>query len=206
MNYFLPGDSDWKHLPSHVCAEVHTLSSCAVGARVLGGRPLSAVCVFVSVRMHWAAGELWDGDARESSAPSPLSSLLSLSLFALYSQCELFIHRSARVIIVTVSQHGLPHTDTHRHTHTHTHTQMLCIDICIYRMLRGCKQWTCKCFASLRKRFTHQELKFTVAAHSLSLSLSLSLCLRNITHPAWQSILTEANANKQLLHLHTSPT
>lgn len=41
---------------------------------------------------------------------SPLASL-SFSLFALYSQHEVFI--SARVIIVTVSQHGLP-----RNAHT----------------------------------------------------------------------------------------
>ena len=211
-----------RHLPHHelfppwrlwlkappvpcLCWSAHSVILCCRCSSPRRSSSLRSVCVCectdaLSGRgvMRWRCqGEL-----------SPLSSLLSLSLFALYSQCELFIHRSARVIIVTVSQHGLPHTDTHRHTHTHTHTQMLCIDICIYRMLRGCKQWTCKCFASLRKRFTHQELKFTVAAHSLSLSLSLSVWeILHTQHDKAFSLKPTQTSNYSIytLHPHNPP-
>lgn len=101
--------SDCEPVPPHT-----EVLYCTVGAVILR--------VWVCVWTHWASEELWDGDATESTAPSPLS------LSALYSQHEVFIHCSARVIIVTVSQHGLPHTQTHTYA-----DRLHCVNILSYK-------------------------------------------------------------------------
>ena len=216
-----------RHLPHHelfppwrlwlkappvpcLCWSAHSVILCCRCSSPRRSSSLRSVCVCectdaLSGRgvMRWRCqGEL-----------SPLSSLLSpLSLSLCSLQSVWAVHpplcQSHYCNCESTWAPTHRHTQTHTHTHTHTHTQMLCIDICIYRMLRGCKQWTCKCFASLRKRFTHQELKFTVAAHSLSLSLSLSVWeILHTQHDKAFSLKPTQTSNYSIytLHPHNPP-
>lgn len=99
---------------------------CRVILQVLESSGLSSPCMSVCVCECVNAASDWRVMRwRCQGEHSPLSPLSSLS--ALYSQCELFIHCSARVIIVTVSQPGLPHTHKHTHADRHTCTPSICV-------------------------------------------------------------------------------
>ncbi len=123
MRYFLPSEFFTLAAPIKMLLPSHNVLKCAVfycpvGAEVLSGCLLSAwVCLWVSEYTERYEMEM------PGRAQPPLLSLCSLqSVWAV-------IHRSARVIIVTVSQHELPHTHTVTHTHAELHSCTVLISI-----------------------------------------------------------------------------